>query len=88
MADVLAEVPVSRSVLERQFRQVLGRTPKAEILRVQLDRAKQLLAETDLPLAAVAARTGFRTEKYFGDIFHRKVGERAGAYRRRARLRG
>lgn len=88
VADVLHEVPVSRSVLERQFRQVLGRTPKAEILRVQMERARQLLAETDLPLAAVAVRTGFRTEKYFGDIFHRKVGERAGAYRRRARLRG
>lgn len=88
VADVLAAVPLSRSVLERQFRHVLGRTPKAEILRVQLERARQLLAETDLPLAAVAAKTGFRTEKYFGDIFHRKVGERAGAYRRRARLRG
>jgi LacI family transcriptional regulator len=88
VADVLEHVPLSRSVLERQFRQVLGRTPKAEILRVQLDRCRQLLAETDLPLAQVAAKTGFRTEKYFGDIFYRKVGERAGAYRRRARLRG
>ncbi len=88
VGDLLKEVPCSRSVLERRFKQVLGRTPKAELLRVQLERARQLLAETDLPLAEVAARTGFRTEKYFGDIFYRKNGERAGAYRRRARLRG
>lgn len=86
--DVLAAVPLSRSVLERRFKAVLGRTPKAEILRVQLARAQQLLAETDLSLAEVASRSGFRTEKYFGDIFHRKSGERAGAYRRRVRLRG
>jgi LacI family transcriptional regulator len=85
--DVLAGVCLSRSVLERRFKQVLGRTPKAAILAVQLERARQLLAETDLPLADVARRCGFRSEKYFGDIFHIKTGVRPGAYRRRARLR-
>jgi LacI family transcriptional regulator len=85
--DVLAEVCLSRSVLERRFRQTLGRTPKAEILAAQLERARQLLAETDAPLAEVASRAGFSNEKYFGDLFYRKVGIRAGAYRRQARLR-
>lgn len=84
--DVLAEVPLSRSVLERRFKQVLGKTPKAEILAVQIERAKQLLTECDLPLEEVARTCGFRNDKYFGDIFYRKVGVRAGAYRRRARL--
>jgi len=86
--DVLAEVCLSRSVLERRMKQVLGRTPKAEILAVQLERARQLLTETDLPLEAVARGSGFSNEKYFGDVFHRKMGVRAGAYRRRARLPG
>jgi LacI family transcriptional regulator len=85
VADVLAEVCLSRSVLERRFRQLLGRTPKAEILAVQVERARHLLAETDLPLAEVARKCGFHGDKYFGDIFYRKVGERAGAYRRRTR---
>src|SRR6266545_727872 len=79
--DVLAEVCLSRSVLERRFKQVLGRTPKAEILAVQIERARQLLTETDLPLEAVAQRSGFHSEKYFGDVFYRKMGVRAGAYR-------
>jgi LacI family transcriptional regulator len=86
--DVLAATCLSRSVLERRFKQMLGRTPKAEILTVQIERARQLLAETDLALDAVARQAGFRGEKYFGDIFHRKVGVRAGAYRRQVRLRG
>ena len=82
VTDVLAETCLSRSVLERRFKQVLGRPPKAMLLAAQLDRAKQLLAETDLPLEAVARKCGFRSEKYFGDIFYRKVGRRAGAFRK------
>lgn len=85
--DVLAAVCLSRSVLERRFKRLLGRTPKAEILAVQVERARQLLAETDLPLGTVARRSGFRNEKYFGDLFFRKTGVRPGAYRRRARSR-
>jgi LacI family transcriptional regulator len=85
VGDVLAQVGLSRSVLERRFRQVLGRTPKAVILDVQMEQARRLLGETDLPLKTVAAKCGFRTEKYFGDAFYRAIGERAGAYRRRLR---
>ncbi|HXG10337.1 MAG TPA: DNA-binding transcriptional regulator [Gemmataceae bacterium] len=88
VADVLAQVSMSRSVLERRCKQVLGRAPKALILGMQIERARQLLAETDLPLKMVALKCGFRTAKYFGDAFHRWVGERAGAYRRRLRQPG
>lgn len=85
VSQVLDQVCLSRSVLERRFKQVLGTTPKAEILAVQIERAKELLAETDLPLDAVARASGFHGDKYFGDIFFRKVGVRAGAYRRQTR---
>lgn len=87
VTDVLAQVPLSRSVLERRFKHVLGRTPKAQILAVQIERAKERLNETELPLAEIARRCGFAGEKYFGDIFFHKVGVRPGAYRRRAHAR-
>ncbi|MCI0461318.1 MAG: helix-turn-helix transcriptional regulator [Gemmataceae bacterium] len=76
---------LSRSALERRFQKVLSRTPKEEMLRVQLNRAMQLLAETDQPLEAVAGKTGFSSAKYFGEIFHRKRGIGPSAYRRRSR---
>ena len=79
--DLLAEVAMSRSVLERRFRKVLGRTLKAEMLRVQIDRAKQLLSETDLLLADIAQRTGFTGDKYFSDAFCHQTGLRPTAYR-------
>jgi LacI family transcriptional regulator len=88
VADVLRHVGLSRSVLDLRFKAALGRTPKAEILRAQLERARRLLSESHLPLGAVAARCGFSSAKYFGDVFFRELGTRPGAHRRLFRRPG
>ncbi|MBA4189248.1 MAG: XylR family transcriptional regulator [Planctomycetaceae bacterium] len=79
--DVLAVVPVSRSILERRFTQILGHSPKEEISRVRLRRIKQLLAETDLSLAQVATMTGFQHPEYLNVMFKSKTGQTPGEYR-------
>lgn len=84
--DVLRQVPISQSELERRFKHYLGRTPKDELLRVQIARARQLLLETDLPLAEVAKQSGFSGEKYFGDVFHRVTHTRPAHFRRQYSL--
>jgi LacI family transcriptional regulator len=80
--DVLRHVPLSRSVLDLRFKAVLKRTPKAEILRVQLENARRLLAGTNLSLQEIAGQCGFSSAKYLGDAFVRVVGVRPGTYRR------
>jgi LacI family transcriptional regulator len=85
--DVLAELPLSRSVFERRFAKFLGRTPKAEILRTQLDRIKQLLAETDLPLKQIAFKTGFQYPEYMNVVFKGRTGQTPGQYRDSAQQR-
>jgi len=85
VSDVLRRFAISQRVLERKFRSFLGRTPKAELLRVQVARARVLLAESDLPLKEIARRCGFGSEKYFSDAFHRQGGIRPAAYRRQLR---
>lgn len=85
VADVVRHVALSRSVFERRFRQMVGRTPKAELLRVQIARASQLLVDTDLPLTAIARQSGFSTEKYFSDAFLRETEQRPSAWRRAQR---
>jgi LacI family transcriptional regulator len=82
--DVLSQIPLSRSVFERRFTHIFGRTPKAEILRTQLDRVRRLLAETDLPLKQVAARTGFHHAEYMSAAFKQRTGQTPGQYRRSA----
>jgi LacI family transcriptional regulator len=83
VTDVVRHVLISRSSLERRFKAVLGRTPSVEIRRVQLDRAKELLTETSLTLAAVARRSGFESRNYFSEVFHKSIGVTPGQYRRR-----
>jgi LacI family transcriptional regulator len=83
VAAVSQHVAVSQSVLERRFKAILHRTPKHEILRVQLDQARRLLCESHVPIDVIAKRCGFATYKYFGDVFFREVGMRPGAYRKR-----
>jgi LacI family transcriptional regulator len=83
--DLLAKVFLSRSALERRFRSLVGRSPKAEITRVQLERAKQLLSESHLTIDLVAARSGFRDARYLCDVFARKLGMTPGQYREQTR---
>ena len=49
--DVARHAGVSRRGLERRFMEQLHRTPAAELRRFQLDRARQLLAETYLSMS-------------------------------------
>lgn len=79
--DVLRAVPQARRLLERRFKKLLGRTPHEEILRVQLDRVKALLAQTDLSLADVAERCGFAHVEYLSVVFKKKAGLPPSQYR-------
>jgi LacI family transcriptional regulator len=83
VSDVLKVVSLSQTALEQRFRRCLGRTPKAELLRVQIERACQLLRETDLPLKRIANRVGFSNEKYFSHAFIHQNSISPSVYRKR-----
>jgi LacI family transcriptional regulator len=79
--DVVREVPMSRSVLERRFRKFVGRSINSEIVRLRIDRAIQLLTETELELKVIAQRAGFGSQSYMNAVFQMKVGKTPGSYR-------
>lgn len=82
VSDVARAVEMSRKALDSRFLQVLGRTPHAEIERFRIDRVKQLLLETSLPLQAVAERAGFSYVEYLSVAFKRVVGVPPGEFRK------
>ena len=83
--DILKAVPVARRSLERFFQESLGRSPADEIRRVRLERAKHLLATTDLPIPKVAQASGFGTGEYLATLMRRTVGMTPLKYRAAAR---
>jgi LacI family transcriptional regulator len=83
--DAFAQVPVSRSALTRRFKKLLNRTPMAELTRVRLERARQLLMESEMAIAQVATKCGFSEAKYLITVFHREFGVTPHAFRRNSR---
>ncbi|HVZ64654.1 MAG TPA: XylR family transcriptional regulator [Lacunisphaera sp.] len=73
----------SRSQLEKKFRRYLGRSPQAEIRRVQVAKIKLLLQETDYPLKRIAEMTGFEHLEYMCVLFKRLTGDSPGSYRKK-----
>ena len=62
---------------------MLGRTPAEEIRRVRLERVKQLLADTDMPIPSVAAASGFGSREYLARAFKQETGLSPRQYRNR-----
>lgn len=80
--DVARHAGVSRRALERKFLEVLHRTPAQELRRHQLDRARQLLTDTNLPMPAVAERSGFGSQAYLSVVFRKQFSQTPMSYRR------
>jgi LacI family transcriptional regulator len=77
-----AHTGVSRRVLQRRFKTMTGRTLQEQILDAQLDRIKEMLAETDLKLDSIARKSGFNYIGYMCLFFKQRTGMTPGEYRR------
>ncbi len=85
VSRIAAEVVVRRRVLEQKFRSLLGRSVLAEIHRARVERAKELLASSELPMSAVAGQSGFLSPQRMAIVFRKLTGHSPGEYRREAR---
>jgi len=82
--DVLSQVSLSRRALETRFRKILGRTPHQEITHLRIERVKQLLRASDLSLAEIASRAGFKHDEYMTVAFKKQVGMPPSKFRQSA----
>ena len=69
----------------RMFKGALGVPPHAYITNARMERAKRLLATTQLPLREVATTVGYQTQAHFTGVFHKHVGVTPRTYRLSAR---
>ena len=80
--DVSESATVGRRTLEAKFRSLLKRTVLDEIHRVRIEKAKELLATTDLSMSRVAKVSGFGNAQWFATVFRQKSGSSPTDYRR------
>lgn len=79
--DLAAEAGTSRSRLDARFREVLGRSPMRYLNEWRMHTAQDLLATTDLTVAAVARRVGYDAEEAFSRAFKRAHGRSPALWR-------
>jgi AraC-like DNA-binding protein len=74
---------VSQAHFSRQFRATFGETPHRYLQRRRVERAMELLRETDRPVTEVCLDVGFNSLGTFSRTFREVVGESPSAYRER-----
>lgn len=84
--QVLDHLSISRRSLETQFKAALGRSPRSEIHRILVDRARDMLASTDLSIPTIAHRCGYDRANHFTTMFRKQTGQTPTAYRKQTRL--
>ncbi len=69
-----AEACMSTSSLFKKMKHLLGMAPSEYIMTVRLKQAAALLRNTDIPIAEISGRTGFRSPSYFASCFKGSFG--------------
>lgn len=82
LVHVARHCDVSPSHFSRAFKVSTGLSPSRWMLRLRIDRAKDLLRESGASLAEVGSQCGFADQAHFTRTFSRYVGVSPGSWRR------
>jgi LacI family transcriptional regulator len=80
--DVVRNVGISRTSLEYRFKKVVRHSIHEEIHKIRIQRAKDLLTKTDLPIKWIAEETGFKSPQYLTRIIRGATGKTPAGFRR------
>jgi LacI family transcriptional regulator len=75
--DVLNQIPIHRRTLERKIKDLLGRSPKEEIIRLRVNHATHLLKTTKSDIRTVSELSGYPTPEQMTTELKRHLGKTA-----------
>jgi YesN/AraC family two-component response regulator len=78
-----SEHNVSLAYFSRLFKDEVGVTFSDFLIRVRIEKAKELLAAQDLRISDISLLVGYDDPKYFGQIFRKVAGESPVDYQRK-----
>jgi AraC-like DNA-binding protein/quercetin dioxygenase-like cupin family protein len=86
LAELAAQFGYSRDHLNLLYRRKTGETIPATLAAYRLEKARELLRETDRAIGEVAASVGLGDAAYFSRVFRKACGATPMAFRRRSSL--
>lgn len=82
ITDLAELVYLHPSYLHRIFKESMGSTIMEYITEIRMDRAKMLLAKTDIPITEISEYVGVNSRQYFSYLFKKMTNETPQNYRR------
>ncbi|MCH2040000.1 MAG: helix-turn-helix domain-containing protein [Saccharospirillaceae bacterium] len=78
---------LSERQFDRRFKKMVGCTPGQYLQQLRCEQARQLLQDTNLNIADIAAAVGYQDGGYFTRIFKKQAGQTPGQFRQKVRTK-
>lgn len=82
LEEMAAMAGISPSHFSHVFKRATGISPHQYVMKARLDKAQQMLVQTDLSLAALSEATGFTSQSHFSRAFRSWYGMTPSEFRR------
>jgi AraC family transcriptional regulator len=83
LSTIARQASLSPYYFTRQFTAMVGMPPYRYLINLRIQRAAQMLRESDLTVTQILHRVGFHSPSHFTTTFRRHMGMSPTAYRRR-----
>ncbi len=84
-ADVAHQMGMSQRTLNRRFKMATGMSPGRYLQQLRLEQARELLRDSNLPIAEIAIAVGYQDIGYFSTLFREHMAQSPTAYRQAVR---
>ena len=84
LSEIAAAAYLSEFHFARLFKKITGLTPHGFLAGLRIERARRLLAESDLPIVEVGATVGYASQSHFTKVFREATGLTPRAFRQAA----
>ncbi|WP_127534043.1 response regulator transcription factor [Paenibacillus kobensis] len=81
LREVADHIHLHPSYLSARFKEQMQMTFSEYVVRRKLQKAKELLLQTNMPIAEISERLGYQTPRYFNKLFKEYEGCSPGQYR-------
>jgi AraC family transcriptional regulator len=87
LSTLSASVSLSKPHFVRLFRNTTGTSPHRYVMQKRVERARQLIQTSNVPLIEIAAEVGFASQSHLGRVFQTTYGITPGDVRKQAARR-
>jgi AraC family transcriptional regulator len=74
LSEIASAAYLSDFHFTRLFKKIIGSTPHAYLASLRIERARRLLAETDLSITEVGMQVGYASQSHFTKVFREATG--------------